>query len=160
MAIDLGVSDAQAALLPGILALSESAGKVVSGRIISYYRDSTLHLYQGAWLGMSLSSFACPFSKSFVGLGLYAVFWGFCVGNATGSHVGVIHYLVGRKRVVRAYSIFRLGLSPSVLAGPPIAGMDINNEFYLHKSNHSAHAYLDILNGAAMWLISLEHQCF
>ena len=137
MAIDLGVSDAKAALLPGILALSESAGKVVSGRIISCYRDSTLHLYQGAWLGMSLSYFACPFSKSFVGLALYAAVWGFCVGNASGSCVGVIHYLVGRRRVIRGYSIFRLGLSPSVLAGPPIAGIDISNTSYLQKSSNS-----------------------
>ena len=126
MAIDLGVSDAKAALLPGILALSESAGKVVSGRLLSYYSNITLHLYQAAWVGMSMSSFACPFAKGFPGLSLYAMCWGFFVGNANGGCVAVVSHLVGRKLVVRAYSIFLLGLSPSVLAGPPIAGMNLS----------------------------------
>lgn len=122
LAGDLGITDANAALLPGILAISESIGKIASGKIISYRRSIVLHVYQASWTGMSLCSFLCPLAEGFLGLAFYAVGWGFFLGNANGGCVAFINQLVGNKMLVRAYSIFLLCLSPAALAGPPIAG--------------------------------------
>eukprot|EP00794_Sanderia_malayensis_P017058 gene17058-18776_t len=122
LAGDLGISDAKSALLPGILTLFESVGKIFMGKLIANFRGHTITFYQLSWAGMALAKLLCPLANGFSGLVVYSISWGFFAGAQAGACVPVIGHIVGNKNVVRGYSIFLMCFAPAILIGPPLAG--------------------------------------
>ena len=122
MAMDLGVSRTQAALLPGYMALAQSAGKVILGKIATFPRTDKIMMYQVALLANCLATTTCPTITSYSGLVAYAVVFGLQDGCTSANNMLVVGDLVSKKQLSTGYSIFLVTSAASFLLGPPVAG--------------------------------------
>ena len=122
MAMDLGVSRTNAALLPGYMALAQSAGKVILGKIATFPRVDKVIMYQIALLANCLATTTCPTITTYGGLIAYAVVFGLQDGCTSANNMLVVGDLVSKKQLSAGYSIFLVTSAASFLLGPPVAG--------------------------------------
>jgi len=123
MAMDLGVSRTNAALLPGYMALAQSAGKVILGKIATFPRVDKVIMYQIALLANCLATTTCPTITTYGGLIAYAVVFGLQDGCTSANNMLVVGDLVSKKQLSAGYSIFLVTSAASFLLGPPVAGL-------------------------------------
>ena len=122
MAIDIGVPDAKAALLPGYMSLAQSIGKIVLGKLATFPRADKIVMYQVALLANCLATTLCPIITNYTGLIIYAIVFGMADGCTSANNMLVVGDLVGRKLLSKGYSMFLLTSAASFLIGPPTAG--------------------------------------
>ena len=121
--MDLGVSRTKAALLPGYMALAQSAGKVILGKVATFPRTDKIIMYQVALLANCLATTTCPTITTYGGLIAYAVVFGLQDGCTSANNMLVVGDLVSKKQLSTGYSIFLVTSAASFLLGPPVAGM-------------------------------------
>lgn len=120
--MDLGVSKTQAALLPGYMALAQSTGKVILGKVATFKKTDKIIMYQFALLANCLATTTCPVITTYAGLIVYAVVFGLQDGCTSANNMLVVGDLVSKKQLSSGYSIFLMTSAASFLMGPPVAG--------------------------------------
>lgn len=124
LSLDEGVSKSQADLLPGLLSLSQSVGKVFIGKVFSYPSVNRIRAYQLSLVALCIATTFVPvLSKSYAGLLAYAIAFGFSDGCGQATNMIIIGDLAGKELLPKAYSTFLVCSASAFVVGPPIAGM-------------------------------------
>ena len=122
LSLDVGVPQEQANILPGILSLSQSVGKVFIGKVFSYGKINRIRAYQFSLIALCLATTFVPVLKSALGLFAYAVVFGFSDGCGQATNMIIIGDLAGRELLPKAYSTFLVCSASAFVVGPPLAG--------------------------------------
>lgn len=120
--MDVGVSKGQADLLPGILSLAQSIGKVFIGKVFSYEGVNKIRAYQLSLIALSIATTFVPVLKTYMGLAAYAIAFGFSDGCGQATNMIIIGELAGKKLLPKGYSTFLVCSASAFVVGPPIAG--------------------------------------
>ena len=123
LSLDEGVSKSQADLLPGLLSLSQSVGKVFIGKVFSYPSVNRIRAYQLSLVALCIATTFVPvLSKTYAGLLAYAIAFGFSDGCGQATNMIIIGDLAGKELLPKAYSTFLVCSASAFVVGPPIAG--------------------------------------
>ncbi|XP_066915173.1 monocarboxylate transporter 2-like [Clytia hemisphaerica] len=123
LSLDEGVSKSQADLLPGLLSLAQSVGKVFIGKVFSYPSVNRIRAYQLSLVALCIATTFVPvLSKSYPGLLVYAIAFGFSDGCGQATNMIIIGDLAGKELLPKAYSTFLVCSASAFVVGPPIAG--------------------------------------
>lgn len=122
LSIDVGVSKDNANLLPGLLSLAQSVGKVFIGKVFSYGSVNRILAYQLSLIALSIATTFVPVLKTFPLLIAYAVAFGFSDGCGQATNMIIIGDLAGKELLPKAYSTFLVCSASAFVVGPPIAG--------------------------------------
>ena len=128
----MGISKGNADLLPGILSLAQSIGKVFIGKVFSYESVNKIRAYQLSLIALSIATTCVPVLKTWPGLFAYAVAFGFSDGCGQATNMIIIGELTGKKLLPKAYSTFLVCSASAFVVGPPIAG-ELMFFIYCHK---------------------------
>ena len=122
MAKEYGISMDEAALLPGLICIFSTVGRLFFGHLADNPRINRLYVYQLSFLGVGVANTLCPLLRTFPALIAYCALFGFFEGCyvcqvaiLTGDIVGVEAMATGVGIVFGIKSI------PLTL-GAPIAG--------------------------------------
>jgi len=122
LSLDTGIPHETSHLLPGVLSLAQSVGKVFIGKVFSYGRVNRIRAYQVSLVALCLATTFVPVLKSATGLFAYAVLFGFSDGCGQATNMIIVGDLAGKKLLAKAYSTFLVCSASAFIVGPPIAG--------------------------------------
>ena len=80
MAKEYGISMNQASLLPGLLCIFSTVGRLFFGHLADNPRVNRLYVYQLSFLGMGVANTLCPLLRTFPTLIAYCALFGFFEG--------------------------------------------------------------------------------
>ena len=122
MAEGLGVPTYQATFLPSSIALAQSFGKIIFGRLIMCWRLNSTYACQITLFICSLVTTLCPLASGFSGLFAYTLIFGFFDSCSTLLTLSIIEEIVGETNLDSGYALQMVGMSFFMLVGPPSAG--------------------------------------
>lgn len=123
----IGVPSSQGALLVGYLALAQTFGKILFGKLADFQRLSRQTLTQIGLLVMAVATCLCPLARSHLALLMYSLVSGTCDGCFC-VMVGLLtHEIVGREMMAKAVGTMYGVVSIPMTIGPPLAGLLYDN---------------------------------
>ena len=119
---DLNIPMKTGAMLVGYLAISQTLGKIVFGRIADHPRVNRLALYQYCLSVCGISTLFLPLIKTVTPLTVYCCVFGFHDGCFIVLLAILSGDIAGKKNMSSAFSLtYMIGCIPMML-GPPVAG--------------------------------------
>ena len=119
---DLGIHKEDGAVLVGIIAMSETIGKIVYGRIADHQRVNRIYLYQMCMLVCSILTTLLPILTSYKSLLAYCIVFGIHDGGFVVLIAVLIGDVVGRRKMASAFGIMYCITGIPMMLGAPIAG--------------------------------------
>ena len=119
---DIGIHKEDGAVLVGFIAMSETIGKIVYGRIADHPRVNRVYLYQMCMLVCSVLTTLLPSLTSYKSLLAYCILFGVHDGGFVVLIAVLVGDVVGKKKMASAYGIMYCIASIPMILGPPIAG--------------------------------------
>ena len=119
---DLGIHKQKGGVLVGFIAVSETVGKIIVGRIADHPRVNRVYLYQMCMLVCSVLTTLLPILTSYKSLLAYCILFGIHDGGFVVLIAVLVGDVVGKKKMASAYGIMYCIASIPMILGPPIAG--------------------------------------
>lgn len=121
----IGFSEYQAAFVISATGVTDIVGRVVSGWTSDLHRVRTVHLLT-TWTGLVglllLLLPLCSLGRSYEGLLVISLVYGFCAGAMTPLVFAVVPEIVGMERMLGALGLLQLLESVGGLLGAPLSG--------------------------------------
>lgn len=119
---DLGIRKQKSAVLVGYMAMSQTVGKVVFGRIADHPRVNRVYLYQMCLLVCSVLTTLLPMFTTFNALLAYCIVFGFHEGCFVVLIAVLTGDIAGRKMMATAFGVMYFFTGIPMMLGPPVAG--------------------------------------
>ncbi|KAI1897179.1 hypothetical protein AGOR_G00080550 [Albula goreensis] len=121
---DLGVNEYSAAFLLSILALVDMVARPLTGLVANtrWIRPRIQYFFSLSVAYNGLCHLLCPLARGYMGLVMYAIFFGVAFGMVCALLFEVLMDLVGAHRFSSAVGLVTIIECAPVLLGPPISG--------------------------------------
>ncbi|KAL9978474.1 hypothetical protein ACROYT_G015994 [Oculina patagonica] len=119
---DLGIQKQDSAVLVGYMAMSQTVGKIVFGRIADHPRVNRVYLYQMCLLVCSVLTTLLPLFTTYKALLSYCIVFGFHEGCFVVLIAVLTGDIAGRKMMATAYGVMYFFTGIPMMLGPPVAG--------------------------------------
>ncbi|XP_004709393.2 monocarboxylate transporter 7, partial [Echinops telfairi] len=142
LGVSLGLEQEQAAFILSTMAIAEVFGRIGAGVVLNRepIRKIYIELFCVLLLTASLFAFTC--ATEFWGLMSCSVFFGCMVGTVGGTHIPLLaeEDVVGIERMASAAGVYVFIQSVSGLAGPPLAGLLVDQSKVYSRAFYSCAA--------------------
>lgn len=118
---DLGIRKQDSAVLVGYMAMSQTLGKIVFGRIADHPSVNRVYLYQLCLLVCSVLTTLLPIFTTYRSLLAYCLVFGFHDGCFVVLIAVLTGDIVGRKMMGTAYGVMFFFTGIPMMLGPPVA---------------------------------------
>lgn len=119
---DLGITKHKGAVLVGYMAISQTVGKIVFGRVADHPRVNRIYLYQMCLLVCSVLTTLLPVFTTYKALLAYCFVFGFHEGCFVVLIAVLTGDIAGRQQMATAYGVMYLFTGIPMMLGPPVAG--------------------------------------
>ena len=120
---DLGINKHKGAVLVGYMAISQTVGKIVFGRVADHPRINRIHLLQMSLLVCSVLTTLLPVFTTYNSLLVYCFVFGFHDGCFVVLIAVLTGDIAGKKHMASAYGVMYFFTGIPMMLGPPVAGM-------------------------------------
>ncbi|XP_010615137.1 monocarboxylate transporter 7 [Fukomys damarensis] len=151
LGISLGIDPDRAAFLLSTMAIAEVFGRVGAGFILNREPIRKIYIELICTILLTVSLFAFTFATGFWGLMSCSIFFGVMVGTIGGSHIPLLAEddVVGIEKMSSAAGVYVCIQSIAGLAGPPLAGLLVDQSKIYSRAFYSCAAGMTV---AAMCL--------
>ncbi|XP_004870337.1 monocarboxylate transporter 7 isoform X1 [Heterocephalus glaber] len=151
LGISLGIDPDRAAFLLSTMAIAEVFGRVGAGVILNREPIRKIYIELICVVLLTMSLFAFTFATEFWGLMSCSIFFGIMVGTIGGSHIPLLAEddVVGIEKMSSAAGVYVFIQSIAGLAGPPLAGLLVDQSKIYSRAFYSCAAGMTM---AAMFL--------
>ncbi|XP_044901074.1 monocarboxylate transporter 7 isoform X2 [Felis catus] len=149
LAISLGIEQDRAAFLLSTMAIAEVFGRIGAGCIFNREPIRKIYIELICVILLTVSLFAFTFATEFWGLMSCSIFFGFMVGTVGGTHIPLLAEddVVGIERMSSAAGAYVFIQSISGLAGPPLAGLLVDQSKIYSRAFYSCAAGTSVAAG-------------
>ncbi|XP_073901368.1 monocarboxylate transporter 7 isoform X2 [Castor canadensis] len=142
LGISLGIHPDRAAFLLSTMAIAEVFGRIGAGLILNREPIRKLYIELICVVLLTVSLFAFPFATEFWGLMSCSVFFGLMVGTIGGTHIPLLAEddVVGIEKMPSAAGVYVFIQSIAGLAGPPLAGLLVDQSKIYSRAFYSCAA--------------------
>ncbi|XP_055448268.1 monocarboxylate transporter 7 isoform X1 [Psammomys obesus] len=142
LGISLGIDPDRAAFLLSTMAIAEVFGRIGAGFILNREPIRKIYIELICVILLTVSLFAFTFATEFWGLMLCSVFFGIMVGTIGGTHIPLLAEddVVGIEKMPSAAGVYVFIQSISGLAGPPLAGLLVDQSKIYSRAFYSCAA--------------------
>uniref|UniRef100_G3UET7 Solute carrier family 16 member 6 n=1 Tax=Loxodonta africana TaxID=9785 RepID=G3UET7_LOXAF len=141
LGISLGIDQDRAFLLSA-MAIAEVFGRIGAGLVLNKEPIRKIYIELICVILLTVSLFAFTFATEFWGLMSCSIFFGFMVGTVGGTHIPLLaeEDVVGIERMSSAAGVYVFIQSISGLAGPPLAGLLVDQSKIYSRAFYSCAA--------------------
>ncbi|XP_058560225.1 monocarboxylate transporter 7 isoform X3 [Neofelis nebulosa] len=149
LAISLGIEQDRAAFLLSTMAIAEVFGRIGAGCIFNREPIRKIYIELICVILLTVSLFAFTFATEFWGLMSCSIFFGFMVGTVGGTHIPLLAEddVVGIEKMSSAAGAYVFIQSISGLAGPPLAGLLVDQSKIYSRAFYSCAAGTSVAAG-------------
>ncbi|KAM5273780.1 monocarboxylate transporter 7 [Ctenodactylus gundi] len=142
LGISLGIDSDRAAFLLSTMAIAEVFGRIGAGFVLNREPIRKIYIELVCVILLTVSLFAFTFAAEFWGLMLCSVFFGIMVGTVGGTHIPLLAEddVVGIDRMSSAAGVYVFIQSIAGLAGPPLAGLLVDQSKIYSRAFYSCAA--------------------
>ncbi|KAM9208513.1 monocarboxylate transporter 7 [Dugong dugon] len=142
LGISLGIDQDHAAFLLSAMAIAEVFGRIAAGLVFNRQPIRKIYIELICVILLTVSLFAFTFVTEFWGLMLCSIFFGFMVGTVGGTHIPLLaeEDVVGIERMSSAAGVYVFIQSTAGLAGPPLAGLLVDQSKIYSRAFYSCAA--------------------
>ncbi|XP_039085686.1 monocarboxylate transporter 7 [Hyaena hyaena] len=139
LAISLGIEQDRAAFLLSTMAIAEVFGRIGAGCVFNREPIRKIYIELICVILLTVSLFAFTFATEFWGLMSCSIFFGFMVGTVGGTHIPLLAEddVVGIEKMSSAAGVYVFIQSISGLAGPPLAGLLVDQSKIYSRAFYS-----------------------
>lgn len=119
---DLGINKHKGAVLVGYMAMSQTVGKIVFGRVADHPRVNRIYLYQLCLLVCSVLTTLLPTLTTYKSLLAYCIVFGFHEGCFVVLIAVLTGDIAGKKKMAAAFGVMYFFTGIPMMLGPPVAG--------------------------------------
>lgn len=130
----MGIDEYSSAFLLSILAFVDMVARPTMGMVANskYVRPRIQYFFSFAILYNGICHVLCPFANDYMGLVIYAIFFGFAFGMVSSVLFETLTDLVGAARFSSAVGLVTIVECCPVLIGPPLGGKKFPFFFFLN----------------------------
>ncbi|XP_007957888.1 monocarboxylate transporter 7 [Orycteropus afer afer] len=142
LGISLGIEQDRAAFILSTMAIAEVFGRVGAGLVLNRKPIRKIYIELICVILLTVSLFSFTFATEFWGLTSCSIFFGFMVGTVGGTHIPLLaeEDVVGIERMSSAAGVYVFIQSISGLAGPPLAGLLVDQSKIYSRAFYSCAA--------------------
>ncbi|XP_048223092.1 monocarboxylate transporter 7 isoform X1 [Perognathus longimembris pacificus] len=142
LGISLGIERDRAAFLLSTMAIAEVFGRIGAGVVLNREPIRKIYIELICVILLTVSLFAFPFATEFWGLTSCSVFFGLMVGTIGGTHIPLLAEddVVGIEKMASAAGVYVFIQSIAGLAGPPLAGLLVDQSKIYSRAFYSCSA--------------------
>ncbi|XP_037666718.1 monocarboxylate transporter 7 isoform X2 [Choloepus didactylus] len=142
LSISLGVEQDRAAFILSAMAIAEVFGRIGAGVVLNREPIRKIYIELICVILLTVSLFAFTFATEFRGLMSCSIFFGFMVGTVGGTHLPLLAEddVVGIEKMSSAAGVYVFIQSISGLAGPPLAGLLVDQSKIYSRAFYSCAA--------------------
>lgn len=157
LGISLGIDRDRSAFLLSTMAIAEVFGRIGAGFVLNREPIRKIYIELICVILLTVSLFAFTFATEFWGLMLCSVFFGVMVGTIGGTHIPLLAEddVVGIEKMSSAAGVYVFIQSISGLAGPPLAGLLVDQSKIYSRAFYSCAAGMS----AAAVCLALVRPC-
>ncbi|XP_052050681.1 monocarboxylate transporter 7 isoform X3 [Apodemus sylvaticus] len=146
LGISLGIDPDRAAFLLSTMAIAEVFGRIGAGFALNKEPIRKIYIELICVVLLTVSLFAFTFATEFWGLMLCSVFFGSMVGTIGGTHIPMLAEddVVGIEKMSSAAGVYVFIQSISGLAGPPLAGLLVDQSKIYSRAFYSCAAGMSL----------------
>uniref|UniRef100_A0A673V1V1 Solute carrier family 16 member 6 n=1 Tax=Suricata suricatta TaxID=37032 RepID=A0A673V1V1_SURSU len=139
LAISLGIEQDRAAFLLSTMAIAEVFGRIGAGCVFNREPIRKIYIELVCVILLTVALFAFTFAAEFWGLVSCSVFFGFMVGTVGSTHIPLLAEddVVGIEKMSSAAGVYVFIQSVSGLAGPPLAGLLVDQSKIYSRAFYS-----------------------
>ncbi|XP_058417417.1 monocarboxylate transporter 7 isoform X1 [Diceros bicornis minor] len=142
LGISLGIDQDRAAFLLSTMAIAEVFGRIGAGFVLNREPIRKIYVELICVILLTVSLFAFTFATGFWGLMSCSIFFGFMVGTVGGTHIPLLAEddIVGIEKMSSAAGVYVFIQSIAGLAGPPLAGLLVDQSKIYSRAFYSCAA--------------------
>uniref|UniRef100_A0A2K6KLN8 Solute carrier family 16 member 6 n=1 Tax=Rhinopithecus bieti TaxID=61621 RepID=A0A2K6KLN8_RHIBE len=142
LGISLGIDQDRAAFLLSTMAIAEVFGRIGAGFVLNREPIRKIYIELICIILLTVSLFAFTFATEFWGLMSCSIFFGFMVGTVGGTHIPLLAEddVVGIEKMSSAAGVYIFIQSIAGLAGPPLAGLLVDQSKIYSRAFYSCAA--------------------
>ncbi|KAB0403966.1 hypothetical protein E2I00_018511, partial [Balaenoptera physalus] len=142
LGLSLGLDRDRAALLLSAMAIAEVFGRIGAGLVLNREPIRKIYIELICVVLLTVSLFAFTFATEFWGLMSCSVFSGIMVGTVAGTHIPLLAEddVVGIEKMSSAAGVYVFFQSIAGLAGPPLAGLLVDQSRIYSRAFYSCAA--------------------
>lgn len=142
LGISLGIPAERAAYLLSTMAIAEVFGRIGAGLVLNREPLRKIYIELICVVLLTVSLFAFTFATEFWGLMCCSIFFGCMVGSVAGTHIPLLAEddVVGIQKMSSAAGVYVFIQSISGLAGPPLAGLLVDQSKIYSRAFYSCAA--------------------
>ncbi|XP_075418258.1 monocarboxylate transporter 7 [Tenrec ecaudatus] len=142
LGVSLDLEQEQAAFILSTMAIAEVFGRIGAGFVLNREPIRKIYIELFCVVLLTASLFAFPFATDFWGLMSCSLFFGCMVGTVGGTHIPLLaeEDVVGIERMASAAGVYVFIQSVSGLAGPPLAGLLVDQSKMYSRAFYSCAA--------------------
>ncbi|XP_006886462.1 PREDICTED: monocarboxylate transporter 7 [Elephantulus edwardii] len=146
LGLSLGIERDRAAFILSTMAIAEVAGRVGAGVVLNREPIRKISIELICVILLAVSLFAFTFATEFWGLMSCSVFFGCMLGTVAGTHIPLLAEddVVGIQRMSSAAGVYVFIQSISGLAGPPLAGLLVDQSKIYSRAFYSCAAGMSL----------------
>ncbi|KAI6049882.1 monocarboxylate transporter 7 [Marmota monax] len=146
LGISLGIDPDRAAFLLSTMAIAEVFGRIGAGFALNREPIRKIYIELICVILLTMSLFAFTFATEFWGLMSCSIFFGFMVGTIGGTHIPMLAEddVVGIEKISSAAGVYVFIQSIAGLAGPPLAGLLVDQSRIYSRAFYSCAAGMSI----------------
>ncbi|XP_037350696.1 monocarboxylate transporter 7 isoform X1 [Talpa occidentalis] len=139
LGISLGIEQDRAAYLLSTMAIAEVFGRIGAGVVLNREPIRKIYIELICVVFLTGSLFAFTFATEFWGLMSCSIFFGCMVGTVAGTHIPLLaeEDVVGIEKMPSAAGVYVFIQSLSGLAGPPLAGLLVDQSKIYSRAFYS-----------------------
>ncbi|KAM4822617.1 monocarboxylate transporter 7 isoform X1 [Ictidomys tridecemlineatus] len=146
LGISLGIDPDRAAFLLSTMAIAEVFGRIGAGFALNREPIRKIYIELICVILLTMSLFAFTFATEFWGLMSCSIFFGFMVGTIGGTHIPMLAEddVVGIEKISSAAGVYVFIQSIAGLAGPPLAGLMVDQSKIYSRAFYSCAAGMSV----------------
>uniref|UniRef100_A0A2K6EZ72 Solute carrier family 16 member 6 n=1 Tax=Propithecus coquereli TaxID=379532 RepID=A0A2K6EZ72_PROCO len=146
LGVSLGIDQEHAAFLLSAMAIAEVFGRIAAGFVFNREPIRKIYIELICVILLTVSLFAFTFATEFWGLMSCSVFFGCMVGTIGGTHIPLLAEddVVGIEKMSSAAGVYVFIQSIAGLAGPPLAGLLVDQSKIYSRAFYSCAAGMSV----------------
>ncbi|KAM6163982.1 monocarboxylate transporter 7 [Rhynchocyon petersi] len=146
LGISLGIERDRAAVILSTMAIAEVFGRIGAGMVLNREPIRKIYIELVCVILLTVSLFAFTFATEFWGLMSCSIFFGCMLGTVGGTHIPLLAEddVVGIERMSSAAGVYVFIQSISGLAGPPLAGLLVDQSKIYSRAFYSCAAGMSV----------------
>ncbi|XP_047612577.1 monocarboxylate transporter 7 isoform X3 [Phacochoerus africanus] len=142
LGLSLGIDQDRSAFLLSTMAIAEVFGRIGAGLVLNREPIRKIYIELVCVILLTVSLFAFTFATDFWGLMSCSIFFGAMVGTVGGTHIPLLAEddVVGIEKMSSAAGVYVFFQSVAGLAGPPLAGLLVDQSKIYSRAFYSCAA--------------------